>query len=141
MRLILTKTGWLAAASVLSVTQLVAQTPTLNEVKSFAPETEYRTYSIGVHGGTLNLSNLIGLRRRFDKVENNFGYGFYVKRQILPGFGVQAEYVGGKVSGVRESNGNSFETKLPWSVAVSAHVTLANINWRQHQGLIKPYVN
>ncbi|PPL04399.1 OmpA family protein [Parapedobacter indicus] len=141
MRINITKTGWLAAAGILSVTQLVAQTPTLNEVKPFAPDTEYRTWSIGVHGGLLNQSNLIGLRRKFDQVENNFGYGLYVKRQILPGFGIQAEYVGGKVSGVRENNGNSFETKLPWSVAVSAHVTLANINWRQHQGLIKPYAN
>src|SRR5690606_3457355 len=141
MRINITKTGWLAAASILSVTQLVAQTPTLNEVKPFAPDTEYRTWSIGVHGGLLNQSNLIGLRRRFDKVENNFGYGFYVKKQILPGFGVQAEYLGGKISGVRKSNGDSFETNLPWSAAVSAHITLANINWRHHQGLIKPYFN
>lgn len=141
MRMNLTKTGLLAAAGILSVTQLVAQAPALNEVKPFAPETEYRTWSIGVHGGLLNQSNLIGLRRQFDQVENNFGYGFYVKRQILPGFGLQAEYVGGKVSGARESNGDSFETKLPWSAALSAHVTLANINWRHHQGLIKPYLN
>ena len=68
-----TKTGWLAAAGILSVTQLVAQTPTLNEVKPFAPETEYRTWSVGVHGGLLNQSNLIGLRRSFDQVENNVG--------------------------------------------------------------------
>jgi len=136
-----TKTGWLAAAGILSVTQLVAQTPTLNEVKPFAPETEYRTWSVGVHGGLLNQSNLIGLRRSFDQVENNFGYGFYVKRQILPALGIQAEYVGGKVSGAYENNDNSFETKLPWSAALSAHVTLANINWRHHQGLIKPYLN
>lgn len=141
MSLNLTKTGWLAAAGILSVTQLIAQTPTPNEVKPFAPDTEYRTWSIGVHGGLLNQSNLIGLRRRFDQVENNFGYGFYVKRQILPGFGIQAEYVGGKVSGAYKDNDNSFETNLPWSAALSAHVTLANINWRHHQGLIKPYLN
>jgi len=141
MSMNLTKAGWLAAAGILSVTQLVGQTPTLNEVKPFAPETEYRTWSIGVHAGLLSQSNLIGLRRRFDKVENNFGYGFYVKKQLLPGFGLQAEYVGGKVSGTRKDNDDSFETSLPWSAALSAHVTIANINWLHRQGLIKPYVN
>lgn len=141
MKMNLTKTGLLAAVGILAATPLVAQDYTLNDVKPFAPETEYRTWSIGVHGGLLNQSNLIGLRRRFDKVEHNFGYGLYVKRQILPGFGIQAEYVGGKVGGSYKDNNNSFETKLPWSVALSAHVTLANINWRHHQGVIKPYLN
>lgn len=137
----LRKTGLLAAAGILSATQLVAQTPTVNDVKPFAPETEYRTWSVGAHIGLLNQSNLIGLRRRFDKVEHNFGYGLYVKRQILPGFGVQAEYLGGKVAGAYEDNNNTFETKMPWSLALSANVTLANINWRHHQGIIKPYLN
>lgn len=141
MNMNLKKAGLLAAVGVLSATQLIAQAPPVNDVKPFAPETEYRTWSIGVHGGLLNQSNLIGLRRRFDKVEHNFGYGLYVKRQILPGFGIQAEYVGGKVAGAYEGNNNTFETKLPWSVALSAHVTLANINWRYRQGVIKPYLN
>src|SRR5690606_21737905 len=141
MKMNLKTVGLFAVAGVLSVTQLIAQTPTLTEVKPFAPETGYRTWSIGVHGGLLNQSNLIGLRRRFDDVTTNFGYGFYVKRQILPGFGIQAEYVGGKVSGAHKKNDNSFETRLPWSAALTANVTLATINWRHHQGLIKPYLN
>ncbi|SEK73304.1 OmpA family protein [Parapedobacter koreensis] len=141
MKMNVKKAGLLAAASILAANQLVAQAPAVNDVKPFAPESEYRTWSIGVHGGLLNQSNLIGIRRRFDKVEHNFGYGVYVKRQILPGFGIQAEYLGGKVAGAYKDNNNSFETKLPWSVALSAHVTLANINWRHHQGLIKPYLN
>ncbi|MGK6352325.1 OmpA family protein [Parapedobacter sp. DT-150] len=134
------KAGMLAAAGILATTQLTAQT-TPNEVKPFAPESEYRTWSIGAHVGLLNQSNLIGIRRRFDQVEHNLGYGLYVKRQILPGFGVQAEYTGGTVAGAYKDNDNAFETKLPWSVALSANVTLANINWRHHHGIIKPYLN
>ncbi len=141
MKINLKKAGFLAAMGSLSATQLVAQTHTVNEVKPFAPESEYRTWSVGVHGGLLNQSNLIGLRRRFDKVEQNFGYGVYVKRQILPGFGIQAEYVGGKVGGAYKDKDDTFETQLPWSAALSAHITLANINWRHHQGIIKPYLN
>jgi Outer membrane protein and related peptidoglycan-associated (lipo)proteins len=141
MNITLRKTGVLAATGILSATALFAQTPTVNEVKPFAPAAEYRTWSIGVHGGLLNQSNLIGLRRKFDKVEHNFGYGFYVKRQILPGFGVQAEYLGGKVGGTYKDNDDSFEAKLPWSAALSAHITLANINWKYREGVIKPYLN
>lgn len=137
----LTKAGILASIGILSATQLMAQTPVINEVKPFAPESEYRTWSIGAHIGLLNQSNLIGLRRKFDKTEQSLGYGLYVKRQILPGFGIQAEYVGGKVTGAYEDNDNRFDTKMPWSIAISGNLTLANINWRHHQGIIKPYLN
>lgn len=137
----LTKAGLLASIGLFSATQLMAQAPVINEVKPFAPESEYRTWSIGAHVGLLNQSNLIGLRRKFDKMEQSLGYGLYVKRQILPGFGIQAEYIGGKVTGAYEDNDNRFETQVPWSVAISGNVTLANINWRHRQGIIKPYLN
>lgn len=135
MKLNLTKTTALAAA-LLTAGTLNAQT---NDVKTFAPEASYRTWSIGVNGGLLNQSNLIGLRRPFNQVEQNFGYGAYIKKQILPELGLQLDYVGGKVAGVRESNGSSFETSTPWSAALAANVTLANINWRHREGVIKPY--
>src|SRR5690606_27931834 len=141
MKKTLTKVGLLACAGILSSTQLMAQTPIINEVKPFAPESEYRTWSIGAHVGLLNQSNLIGIRRKFDKTEQSLGYGLYVKRQILPGFGIQAEYIGGKVAGAYEDNDDRFDTKMPWSIAVSGNVTLANVNWRHHQGIIKPYLN
>lgn len=139
MRNNLKTAGLLAIASALSIPHLCAQT--VNEVSPFAPESEYRTWSIGVNLGLVNQSNLIGLRRNFNKLEHNLGYALYVKRQLLPGLGIQAEYFGGKVGGSQSNNSNSFETTIPWSAAVSAHVTLANINWRHHQGIIKPYLN
>lgn len=140
MNINLKTAGLLAAASLITATQLTAQTP-LNEVKPFAPETEYRTWSIGAHLGLVNQSNLIGFRRNFNKLKHNLGYGLYVKRQLLPALGIQAEFFGGKVGGSRSNNNNTFETMIPWSAALSANVTLANINWRHHQGIIKPYLN
>ncbi|WP_353183674.1 OmpA family protein [Parapedobacter lycopersici] len=139
MRINLKTAGLLAVASTLATTHLSAQT--VNEVSPFAPESEYRTWSIGVNLGLVNQSNLIGFRRNFNKLEHNLGYALYVKRQVLPGLGIQAEYFGGKVGGSNSNNSNTFETSIPWSAALSAHVTLANINWRHHQGIIKPYLN
>lgn len=141
MRITLKTAGLLAAASLFSATHLCAQTASVNEVKPFAPESEYRTWSIGAHLGLVNQSNLIGFRRNFNQLEHNLGYGLYIKRQLLPALGIQAEYFGGKVGGSRTNNSNTFETVIPWSAAISANVTLANINWRHHQGIIKPYLN
>lgn len=137
----LTKIGMLALAGILSAANLAAQTTTSNDLKPFAPSSEYRTWSVGVNGGLLNQSNLIGLRREFDHVKQNFGYGFFVKKQILPALGLQADYVGGKIGGSYKNNANSFfETKMPWSAALSVQITLANINWKYQEPFIKPYV-
>ena len=139
MGIILKTAGLLAVASTLSAAHLHAQT--VNEVSPFAPESAYRTWSIGVNLGLVNQSNLIGFRRNFNKLEHNLGYALYVKRQLLPGLGIQAEYFGGKLGGSNNNNSNTFETTIPWSAAISAHVTLANINWRHREGIIKPYLN
>jgi len=140
MKINFTKKGAALALALCASASLYAQTSPVNPVKTFAPETDYNTWSIGVRLGTLNQSNLIGIRRQFDKVEHRLGYGAYIKKQILPGFGVQLDFLGGKVAGSYKDNNNSFETKMPWSVALSGNVTLANINWRQHQGVVKPYL-
>jgi len=130
----------LLGLTVLASMGAYGQTSTVNEVKPFAPEQEYRTWSIGVGAGILNQWNVMGFRREFKSVESQLGYNFYIKRQITPAFGLRAEYLGGKVSGSMEDNGDNFETKLPWSAALSGEITLANISWRHQQGVIKPYL-
>lgn len=107
--------------------------------KPFTASQQYRTWSVGVHGGILSQANIFELGREFEGLKYNPGYGVYVKKTILPAFAVQVEYLGGKVAGFLGNN--QFETKLPWSVALSTHFTLANINWRHRDGLIKPYLN
>lgn len=115
------------------------QAQTTSSFKPFTSSQQYRTWSIGVHGGILSQANIFDLGREFEGLKYNPGYGVYIKKTILPAFAVQLEYVGGKVSGFMGEN--QFETKMPWSVALSTHFTLANINWRHRDGLIKPYLN
>lgn len=140
MKINFTKAGLAAALTLLVASGLHAQPTPVNAVKTFAPETDYNTWSIGVHLGTLNQSNLIGIRRKFSQVEHRLGYGAYIKKQLLPGFGLQLDYLGGKVAGSHKNSNDAFETQLPWSVALAGNVTLANINWRHHQGVVKPYL-
>jgi len=140
--------GLLALVGVLVAPQLMAQPYSANDVPFLAPASAYRTWSIGVNGGVLNQWNIVGLNRDgFDKVQHNIGYSAYIKRQFSPSFGLKAQYLGGKVGGIDESAlsampdvAHEFETKAPWSAALSAEFTLANINWQFANSVIKPYV-
>lgn len=136
----LKKTNSLVALALFASAPAFAQTTQVNDVKPFAPESEFRTWSIGVGAGVINQWNIIGLRKDFGSSESQLGYNFYVKKQITPAFGLRAEYLGGKLSGSAEGSNDKFSTKLPWSAALSADITLANISWRHQQGVIKPYL-
>lgn len=105
----------------------------------FSANSSYRTWTIGAHGGVLSQANIFELGREFEGLEYQVGYGAFIRKQILPAFALQAEYVGGKVSG---SHGdNRFSTELPWSASLSAHFVLGNINWRHREAFFKPYLN
>lgn len=110
-----------------------------SRIEPFSPAASYRTWSLGVHAGILNQGNVMGFRRDFNSVETQLGYGLYVNKQITPSFGLQAEYLGGKVNGSTDYNNDNFSTSLPWSAAITANVTLANISWRYINGVVKPY--
>src|SRR5690606_29072586 len=110
------------------------------------PEMQYRTWSVGLNAGVLNQSNIFGFNRGgFDHIEHDLGYSAYIKKQLSPSFGLKAQYMGGKVKGSMEDPNNSsviinqFETKMPWSAALSGEWTMANTNWRFFNSLIKPY--
>ncbi|WP_400262530.1 OmpA family protein [Sphingobacterium sp. SG20118] len=74
-------------------------------------------------------------------MDHNIGYSAYIKKQISPSFGFKASYLGGKVGGAYKDGTQSFETKTPWSVALSGEWTMANTNWRFFNSFIKPYVS
>lgn len=118
---------------------------TIENTTPFGYTHEYRTWSVGVNGGLLNQGNLFGFNREgFDKMDNNFGYSAYVKNQIAPSFGLKLQYMGGKVGGTNEHADAGeiaqFETKTPWSAALSAEWLLGNTNWRFINSIVKPYI-
>lgn len=123
-----------AAVLISSATFAQTNTATVEGTTTLGPTSQYRTWSIGINAGVLNQSNIFGFNRAgFDKLNHNVGYSAYVKNQISPSFGIKAQYMGGKVSGVNETAGaaiSEFETKMPWSAAVSGEFTMANTNWR-----------
>ena len=127
--------------------KLFAQTPdsasTKNYVQPFSEGSAFRTWSIGIDGGVLTPFTIFGSNRNqdFRHPTEQLGYGGYIKKQILPSFGIQADFFRGKVSGQDGQFTNStFETKLNYAASISGVFTLANINWRHKQGVIQPYL-
>ena len=151
------KKAALLLSGIIAGGQLFAQTPDTtktvqtynNYVKPFSPESSFRTWSIGVNVGVLTPYNIIQDKRSMDFTSPNgeLGYSVYIKKQILPSFGIQADFLAGKLSGDHSQPNaagyapyNGFSTKLNYAASLSGNFTLANINWRHKQGFIQPYV-
>jgi len=131
-------------------TSLFAQDMTSDTTKRFSKK-DFRTWSIGLNGGMLtHYTPFNGSSNGdFRTPQESWGYGGYIKKQIVPGFGIQADFLAGKVKGFRANalpsptaaqDNSSFETRIDWSAAVSANFTIANLSLNQKRNFLSPYV-
>lgn len=111
--------------------------------KLFSGTSGYRVWSFGIHGGALWSSLPFG-RNDFNKSNPTIGYGAYLKAQLSHHFGLQAEFLKGKVKGENTTMTTdpykSYETDINWSAALKGIFTLANINWSQMHTGVQPYI-
>jgi OOP family OmpA-OmpF porin len=146
-----TFTSW--AAGLLALTApLITAAQSTPDAKSgiFNGTKDFKTWSIGINGGALAPVAATGGGNDFTKWKASFGYGAYVKWQILHSLGIRADYVGGKLQADNSKElGNdklpnrpykSFDTKLKWSATASAVVNVATINWLYKQNFVQIYV-
>ncbi len=153
MKLKITKLALTLSAVGLSTT-MFAQNMDSDTTKRFEKKS-FRTWSLGLNGGMLthftpfnNASN-----GDFRTPEEAWGYGGYIKKQILPSFGIQADFLAGKVMGYKSNylpatiagttfaQGNSsFKTSIEWSAALSANLTIANLSLNHKRSALSPYV-
>lgn len=134
----------LAALALTISSSVQAQMPTSNRFST----QDFRTWSIGVHGGMLTPRTIFGnANHQFQTPNEQFGYGGYIKKQILPSLGLQADFLRGKVSELRRANGlggytggTGYETNVQWSGALTAVYNVANVNINNADGVLVPYV-
>ncbi|HEY0768897.1 MAG TPA: OmpA family protein [Sphingobacteriaceae bacterium] len=117
--------------------------------KPFSPASSFRTWSIGVNGGILTPTIPIG-KNDFTNWESSIGYGAYIKKQILPALGVQANFLRGKLKADNaEPLGNgspatspwaSYETEVHYAASLTANLSLGNIYWMNRRSVIQPYM-
>jgi len=132
-----------------SAYQTFAQDTTLEPASRFSTK-DFRTWSIGVHGGVLTPYTIFrGANNDFDTPTENFGYGGYIKKQIIPSFGLQANFLAGHVEGMRASSlgtanplydDSRFKSHIEWSAALTANFTLANLSINKENGYFSPYL-
>ncbi|WP_222538016.1 OmpA family protein [Pedobacter polysacchareus] len=131
--------------------QLFAQDTTPETTGRFGKK-EFRTWSIGGHAGVLSSNTIFnGATRDYNSAREALGYGGYIKKQILPALGLQADFLAGKIKGSGPlntlgttpqylGNNNTFETHLEWSAALTAVYNLANISINNENAVLIPYV-
>ncbi|WP_345951865.1 MULTISPECIES: OmpA family protein [unclassified Mucilaginibacter] len=129
---------------------LFAQTPdsttnSANYVKPFSGANNFRSWSIGLHGGMTSINTLFQEKTDYVTANERLGYGGYVKKQLLHGLGLQANFFRGHVQGSNPRQigypVQRFETKVKYAVDLSAVITVANINWLNNKSFIQPYVS
>lgn len=109
----------------------------------------FRTWSIGAHGGVLTPYTILrGANNDYQTPTENWGYGGYIKKQIIPAFGIQADFLAGHVEGIRQYNSatglyipdSRFKSHIEWSAALTANLTLANLSINKTNGYFSPYL-
>jgi OOP family OmpA-OmpF porin len=126
--------------------QTTDSTLTKHYVEPFSGGSAYRTWSFGIGAGIMTPYTVLGGKQDFRNSSRQFAYSGFIKKQILHSFGIQADYLGGKLEGNGNPDGantsafGSYHTDMDWSADLAANITLANINWRHNQGAIQPYL-
>lgn len=117
-------------------------------------EKTFRTWSVGVHGGVLSQNTIFnGKERDFQTAKESIGYGAFIKKQLFPSLGIQADFLRGEVEGLRYNTGavnangdyiydgsSSYKTKIEWSAALTAVYNIANISINSENAILTPYV-
>lgn len=117
--------------------------------KVFSPASTFSTWSFGINAGVLAPTVIAG-KNDFTSWKADLGYGAYIKKQIWPAFGIQANFLGGKLKADNSrdyGNGStpvspytSYETNVKYSGSLSAYWSLANIYWMNRTNVIQPYL-
>ncbi|MGY4384256.1 OOP family OmpA-OmpF porin [Pedobacter sp. UYP24] len=142
------KSKFTKAALLLSLvglsSQLFAQQDSVSSADRFSKK-DFRTWSIGLNGGMLTHYTPFNNRTNgdFSTPYEEWGYGGYIKKQIVPGFGLQADFLAGKVRGGRPNatpgSSATFTSKIEWSAAVTGVFTVANLSLNQKRNILSPY--
>ncbi|MBE5318028.1 OmpA family protein [Pedobacter sp. MR2016-19] len=132
-----TKSTMLIALVSLS-TQLFAQeTPTTSE--RFGKQS-LRTWSVGAHGGILSQNTFLGGGSVKAREFKSIGYGAFIKKQILPALGLQADFLRGEIRTLNNTSTIEQVNSINWSGSLTAVLNVANFSLNTQNAVLIPYV-
>ncbi len=117
-------------------------------VKPFSGDSMFRTWSLGIHTGILTQRTIVGGFPDFKTPGYQLGYGVYLKKQVIPSFGIQADWMGGRLQGADAVADNGadgpfakYNTQIKTALSLSGIITLGNISWQSQHSYVQPYVS
>lgn len=127
----------------------ISQTVPADTASRFSKK-DFRTWSIGLSSGVLTHYTPFNNKYNgdFKTLQSQWGYGGYVKKQILPAFGIQADFLAGSVAGSRANSlppgqaqdDSRFKTNIDWSASLSGNFTITNMSFNHKRAAISPYL-
>jgi OOP family OmpA-OmpF porin len=117
---------------------------TTSSTKVFGGRAQYRTWSIGVHGGVLMPIVAIGGTNDFNKWDANLGYGLNIRKQLSHAFGLELNGTRGKLSGTNEgvtgATVREFETELQYAVDLRGVINIGSIDFLRRENAVGFFV-
>ncbi|QQL51511.1 OmpA family protein [Mucilaginibacter ginkgonis] len=142
--------GQLMAQTVTTTSMSSSQLDSMNRadyVQPFSPSSAYNTWSIGVNGGLLTPYTIFRGPGDDYGPQSQFGYGAYIKKQLMHSFGAKLSFFRGQVEGQGPVAGGitsirqSYKTQIDYAADIAGEFTLANISYMNHHNFIQPYVS
>ncbi|RZL01882.1 MAG: OmpA family protein, partial [Pedobacter sp.] len=104
---------------------------------------QYRTWSIGVHGGVLAPVVVTGGTNDFTNWDVNLGYGLSLRKQLGHAFGIEGNIFRGDLSGTNAdapggiANGRrDFDTEIGYSVDIRGIVNVATVDFLRRENSV-----
>jgi len=99
-----------------------------------------RTWSIGAHGGILSQNTFLGGGSVKADEFKSIGYGGFIKKQILPALGLQADFLRGEIKTLNSTSTIEQRNKINWSGSLTAVLNIANFSLNTENAVLIPYL-
>ncbi|MCZ4222796.1 OmpA family protein [Pedobacter rhodius] len=133
----ITKSTMLIALLGLSSQLFAQETPTTSG--RFGKQS-LRTWSIGAHGGILSQNTFLGGGSVKADEFRSIGYGAFIKKQILPALGLQADFLRGEIKTLNATSTIEQKNSINWSGSLTAVLNIANFSLNTENAVLIPYV-
>jgi len=133
----ITKSTMLIALLGLSSQLFAQETPTTTT--RFGKQS-LRTWSVGAHGGILSQNTFLGGGSVDAREFKSIGYGAFVKKQILPALGLQADFLRGELKTANAFGSMEQKNSISWSGSLTAVLNIANFSLNTENAVLIPYV-
>ena len=133
----ITKSAMLIALLGLS-SQLFAQESTPTTSGRFGKQS-LRTWSVGAQGGIFSQNTILGGGSVTAREFKSIGYGAFVKKQILPALGLQADFLRGEMKTILAPNVEQ-KNSINWAGSLTAVLNIANFSLNTENAVLIPYI-